>query len=67
MTATARQKQDLLKHFGLVTEDQLANLLGVKPKTLKNRPRDKLPRFIKQGHRRLFEEESVREFLRAKP
>lgn len=64
MPTTARQQNDLLKHFDKVTEEQLAALLGVKVKTLKNRPRADLPAFKKVGHRRLFDGESVREFLR---
>ena len=59
-----RQEQDLLKHFGMVSEEQLAVLLGVSRKTLQNRPIDKLPEFVKQGRRRLFPEAAVREFLR---
>lgn len=66
MTDTTRQEQDLLKHFGYVSEEQLATLLGVTRKTLQNRPADKLPEFVKRGRRRLFPEESVREFLRPK-
>lgn len=61
---SSRQEKDLLKHFGMVSEEQLAILLGVTRKTLKNRPLDKLPEFVKQGRRRLFPEAAVREFLR---
>lgn len=62
--AERSQERDLLKHFGMVSEEQLAVLLGVSRKTLQNRPADKLPEFVKQGRRRLFPEASVREFLR---
>ena len=57
--------QNLLKHFGLVPEKDFAKLLGVSVKTLKNRPRDQLPEFVKAGRRRLFKEASVRAFLEA--
>jgi hypothetical protein len=64
--STRVNEKELLERFGLVTEQALATILGVKVKTLKNRPADKLPKFRKEGRRRLFEEESVREFLRPK-
>lgn len=60
---TRVQEKELLKHFGLVTEEQLATLLGITVPSLRNRPRDKLPEFRKNGRRRLFVEASVREFL----
>ena len=62
MSKRVREK-DLLKHFGLITEEQLAALLGITVPTLRNKPRDKLPEFTKKGRRRLFWEASVREFL----
>jgi hypothetical protein len=40
----------LLEHFGLISEDAFAALLGVSVRTLKNRLRSKLPIFIKAGH-----------------
>jgi hypothetical protein len=52
-----------LKEFGLVPEEDLAAMLGVSVKTLKNRPRTKLPEFSKVGHRRLFKADSVREYI----
>lgn len=55
--------KELLDRFGLVTEESLARLLGVTVKTLKNRPRDDLPKFVKRSHRRLFLAASVKEFL----
>lgn len=58
-----RSDANLLKEFGLVSEESLAKLLGVKVKTLKNRPRDKLPEYVKKGHRRLFVAASVKAFL----
>jgi hypothetical protein len=64
MANTTRQEQDLLKHFDKVTEEQLAVLLGITVKTLKNRASADLPAFKKVGRRRLFDGESVREYLR---
>lgn len=60
-----RQPQGIewLKEFGLVPEEDFAAMLGVGLKTLKNRPRDQLPEFVKIGHRRLFRAESVRAYL----
>lgn len=58
-------EQDMLKHFDKITEEQLATLLGVKVKTLRNRASADLPAFKKVSRgRRLFDGESVREFLR---
>ena len=59
-------ESDLLKAFDVVTEEQLATLLGVGVKAIKNRPADRLPAFKRDGTRgrRLFSGESVREFLR---
>lgn len=56
----------LLKHFGLVAEEDVAKLLGVSVKTLKNRRREDLPAFVKAGRRRLYKEESVRAYLEAR-
>lgn len=53
----------LLNHYGLITEEALASLLGISIKALKNRGRTNLPNFVKVGRRRLYEEASVREFL----
>lgn len=64
MPTTTRQEQDLLKHFDKITVEQLAKLLGVTVKTLKNRPSADLPAFKKVGRRWLFDGESVRDFLR---
>jgi hypothetical protein len=55
--------QDLLQRFGLVSEENLAKLLGLSVKTLKNRAHSDLPEFVKAGRRRLFKEDSVRRFL----
>jgi hypothetical protein len=56
----------LLKQFGLVAEEDVAKLLGVSVKTLKNRRRDDLPEFVKAGRRRLFKEESLKAYLDAR-
>lgn len=65
MAATSVNNKALLERFGLIAEADLAALLGVTVKTLKNRKRDELPDFVKAGRRRLFVEESVRDFLDA--
>lgn len=65
MAATSVNNKALLERFGLIAEADLAALLGVTVKTLKNRKRDALPDFVKAGRRRLFVEESVRDFLDA--
>ena len=56
----------LLERFGLITEEDLAALLGCSVKTLRNRARAELPAFVKAGRRRLYKEESVREFINRK-
>jgi hypothetical protein len=56
----------LLKQFGLVAEEDVARLLGVSVKTLKNRRREDLPAFVKAGRRRLFKEDSVKAYLDAR-
>lgn len=60
------EEADLLNRFGLVTEADLAKLMGITVPTLKNKPRQELPEFVKLGRRRLFKEQAVREFLEAK-
>lgn len=57
---------DLLNRFGLITEDDFAKMLGISVRTLKNRGRAELPDFVKAGRRRLFVEESVRDYLKRK-
>lgn len=56
----------LMERLGLIPEEDLAAMLGVTVKTLKNRPRSDLPEYVKAGRRRLFVEESVREYLNAR-
>jgi uncharacterized protein YidB (DUF937 family) len=57
------ESQQLLERFGLMTEHDLAAVLGVTRGTLKNRAHSQLPEFVKVGRARLFEETSVREYL----
>jgi hypothetical protein len=60
----AQERQQLLATFDLITEEQLAMLLDVTTKTLKNRdPRD-LPVFSKVGNKRLFFKADVVKYLR---
>jgi hypothetical protein len=46
--------EEVLKRFGLVSEREVATLLGVTVESLRNRPIDRLPAFFKEGRRRLF-------------
>lgn len=62
-----KSEDDYLREYGLVSEEKLAAMLGITPKTLQNRRPERLPKFIKQGRRRLFLEQSVREYLAPKP
>lgn len=61
-----KQERALLDKLGLVPEEEVAGLLGVSVKTLKNRPRSNLPEYVKAGRRRLFKLASVREYLEAR-
>lgn len=65
MVATMVSNKVLLERFGLMAEEDFAAILGVSVRTLQNRRRDKLPDFVKAGRKRLFVEESVRDFLDA--
>ncbi len=65
MVATMVSNKVLLERFGLMAEEDFAAILGVSVRTLQNRRRDELPDFVKAGRRRLFVEESVRDFLDA--
>jgi len=60
------EPQHLMERFGLITEDDLASLLGVTVKTLKNRPRRDLPAFVKAGRKRLFKAAAVEDYLKAR-
>lgn len=62
----SKQPKNLLERLGLIPEEDFAALLGVSVKTLKNRPLTDLPAFVKAGRRRLFKEQSVREYLDAR-
>lgn len=63
MTVTSRSNREMLEQFGLLADEDLAALLGLSVKSLKNRPRDQLPEIVKVGRRRFFKEASVREWL----
>ena len=65
MVATMVSNKVLLERFGLMAEEDFAAILGVSVRTLQNRRRDELPDFVKAGRRRLFVEESGRDFLDA--
>lgn len=54
---------DVLQRFALVSEADVAALLGMTVESLRNRPLDQMPAFFKSGRRRLFREEAVREFI----
>jgi hypothetical protein len=58
-------RRRLLDEFDVITEDDLAVVLDVVPKTLKNRPRSKLPKFSRVGRERLFHKDDVKAFLKA--
>jgi hypothetical protein len=58
------RRADLLREFDLLTEQDLAVLLDVKTKTLRNRPFSDLPEFVTVGRRRLFYRASVAAYLR---
>jgi hypothetical protein len=64
--AAVTEGVDLLERFGLITEEDLAALLGMTVKSLKNRPRSDLPTYVKAGRKRLFKEASVRAHLEAR-
>lgn len=62
----SKQPKNLMERLGLIPEEEFAALLGVSVKTLKNRPLTDLPAFVKAGRRRLFKEQSVRDYLDAR-
>ena len=59
------EPKHLLERFGLITEEDLAALLGLTVRSLRNRRSADLPAFVKAGRRRLYKEDSVREYLAA--
>jgi len=59
-----QERQQLLATFDLITEEQLAMLLDVEVKTLKNRDQRDLPAFSKVGNKRLFFKADVVKYLR---
>lgn len=58
-----KKEPDVLQRFGLVSEQDVAALLGMTVESLRNRPLEQLPAFFKSGRRRLFKEDAVREFI----
>jgi len=60
------ERTEVLEKLGYMTEDDLAGVLGVTVKTLKNRARVNLPPYVKAGHRWLFKTEAVKEYLEAR-
>lgn len=58
-----KAESETLKRFGLVSEAEVAVLLGITVASMRNRPLDKLPASFKSGRRRLFREDAVREFI----
>ena len=58
------ERQRLLDKFDMITEEELAVLLDVMVKTLKNRDQRELPAFSKVGNKRLFFRADVIKFLR---
>ena len=60
------EPKHLLERFGLITEEDLAALLGLTVRSLRNRRSADLPAFVKAGRRRLYKEDSVREYLAAR-
>lgn len=60
----AAERRRLLDKFDMITEEELAVLLDVTVKTLKNRDQRDLPAFSKVGNKRLFFKADVIKFLR---
>lgn len=56
-------RQKLLDEFGLLTEEQVAVLFGIKVKSLRERATDNQPVFTKAGPCRLYAREAVIEFM----
>ncbi len=58
-----KNDSSVLQRFGLVSEQDVAALLGITVESLRNRPLERMPAFFKDGRRRLFKEDAVREFI----
>jgi hypothetical protein len=58
-----KAESETLQRFGLVSEQEVAALLGITVESLRNRPLEQLPAFFKSGRRKLFREEAVKEFI----
>jgi hypothetical protein len=69
MSAHAREqlndRERLLAEFDLVIEQDVATLLGIDVKTLRNRPLAKQPKFSKVGRDRLYHKQALKAFLEA--
>jgi hypothetical protein len=67
--SSEEKRRAMLAEFGLMSETDLATLLGVTQKTLRNRPFTDLPDFTTAGRERLYYKASVTLYLRrqAKP
>jgi hypothetical protein len=67
--SSEEKRRAMLAEFGLMSETDLATLLGVQVKTLRNRPFSELPDFTTAGRERLYYKASVSLYLRkqAKP
>jgi hypothetical protein len=59
------RRRELLERFGLLAEEDLALLWGVRVKTLKNKPLADLPRHVVMGRQRFFYVDSVRQMMHA--
>ena len=56
-------RQRLLDEFGIVTEADVARLLNIDVKTLRNRPLSQKPKFTKIGAKRVTTRQWVRDYL----
>ena len=57
-------RQRLLDEFGMITLEELATLINVDVRTLRNRAESKLPPYTKVGAKRLFFKQDVIDWLR---
>jgi hypothetical protein len=62
--SSEEKRRAMLAEFGLISETDLATLLGVQVKTLRNRPFSNLPDFTTAGRERLYYKASVSLYLR---
>jgi hypothetical protein len=59
------RRKELLDRFGLISEDDLALMLGISIKTLKNKPITDLPEHTLIGRKRFYYVKSIEMKLRA--